>query len=209
VLRDWGKGDDVLFKRCLKGGLLEVQKIAIEYLQGGVLVVVPPQLMSLPADNLQAEREFAKVSTIDTHSKHPGMIAMEMEVMWQQMIGQSPLVYSEESYEKIRKWASFLHTQKEQDFQHALVQQKKWEEEEEEEEIAAGNKRKREEKMAEELKGVEMIKDPDVLPSMSVEQLRLQLLLHVAANPKKKICYGVAKKEVMLKRFEDLLEKKK
>ena len=58
VVLNWEEKDDVLFQRCLKVALKEVQKIAKEYLPDGDLERVPEPMRDLSADNLEHEQFF-------------------------------------------------------------------------------------------------------------------------------------------------------
>jgi hypothetical protein len=203
VLRDWTVEDDSLFLSCLKGAFVEIQKIAVEYLEGGSLEVVPSHLKSLPADNIAAERVFAQTSTLDTHAKHPGQRMLEFQMLWAQSLQKAHIPLSEESLAMVRREASKLPKEGEEMLRLAKIQKEVCAEKEKENKELKERKRKKDVKTKDELQGAVLIEDMEQLKMMTGTQLRIQLMLRNKMNPNKKICYGVAKKEEMLKRFQN------
>ena len=67
MLAIWTPEDDSLWKQCLTGALIQVQKITIEYLPEGDFETAPDNIKDLSTDNMAAKRDFSDVSCIDTY----------------------------------------------------------------------------------------------------------------------------------------------
>ena len=173
MLATWTPEDDSLWKQCLTGALIQVQKIAVEYLPGGDFETAPDDIKDLPADNLAAERDFSGVSHIDTYANHSSTQVVEMKMLWKQnCIDSTPsLSLSEGSLQEVRLRASELPTARKISQLLALEKSTLCKEQQKEAEEKYKRKRTREDQRDKEKEGVALILEKNQLKNLSCDDL--------------------------------------
>ena len=174
VFDHWSPSDSLKFRKCIKKSLMELRKIASEYLVNGSLADPPLSIRDLPADNLEIESYFAKTKETDTHSRHLSTQTLTSILP----NGSSERIQmSENSMFTIRKIASETLTQREIDLHLSAAKKEKKIEEKKEKELKEARKRKRNEKIDAELATAQKESNPEKIRKMSNVELRTQLLL--------------------------------